>query len=226
MPATLRQDILYSGHDVVTSDHPGCTQTFNLVSKDYLQLGMYTYVCHYVNACDMCPCTKNPRHKPYSPLKPLNIPKRPWKTITMNFIVKLPISHNFNSIWVVCDHLTHAAQFISCYKSMSAPELAWLFLDCIFHYRGLLKSIISDQGSTFVSKFWKDLVSLLKTEIKTLTAYHPQINALTEWTNQMLKTYLCAYFVPARQLGQLSPTHWVCIQQLGKQFHQTNSIFC
>lgn len=193
VPASLRQDVLHSRHDVVTSGHPGRTRTFNSVSKDYSWPGMYTYVRRYVDACDICPRTKNPRHKPYGLLKPLDIPERPWKAITMDFIVKLPISHNFDSIWVVCDRLTRAAHFISCRESMSAPELAWLFLDRIFRYHGIPESIVSDRGSTFVSKFWKELMNLLKTEIKTSTAYHPQTNGLTERTNQTLETYLRAY---------------------------------
>ena len=47
----------------------------------------------------------------------------------MDFIVKLPLSHCYNSIWVVCDHLTRAAHFIPCKEAMTVVELAWLFLD-------------------------------------------------------------------------------------------------
>ena len=36
-------------------------------------------------------------------------------------------------------------------------------------------------------------MNLLKTEIKTSTAYHPQMDGLTERTNQTLETYLHAY---------------------------------
>ena len=111
----------------------------------------------------------------------------------MDFIIKLPLSHRYNSIWVVCDCLTCAAHFIPCKEAMTAVELAWLFLDRIFRYHGLPESIISDRGSLFVSHFWKELTTMLQVNHQSSTAYHPQTDGLTERTNQTLKTYLRAY---------------------------------
>ena len=111
----------------------------------------------------------------------------------MDFIVKLPVSHGYDSIWVVCDRLTHAAHFIPCREAMNAPELAYLFLDRIFRLHGLPDSIVSDCGSVFVSRFWKELTTLLQISSDTSTAYHPQTDGLTERTNQTLEAYLRAY---------------------------------
>ena len=111
----------------------------------------------------------------------------------MDFIVKLPVSHGYDSIWVVCDRLSRAAHFIPCNESITAPELAWLFLDRIFRYHGLPDSIISDRGSLFVSCFWSELMALLQVDIRTSTAYHPRTDGLTERTNQTLEGYLRVY---------------------------------
>ena len=134
-----------------------------------------------------------PHHKPYGLLHPLEIPDQPWQFIMIDYIVKLLSSYGYNSIWVMCDRLTRYAHFVPCKEILDAPGLAWLFLDHIFHYHSLLDSIISDQGSTFVSTFWKELTTLLQVEHKALTAYHPQTNGLSECTNQTLKAYLHAY---------------------------------
>ena len=154
---------------------------------------MSRYVRNYVEACDTCPRIKDPRHKPYGLLQPLDIPQRPWQSISMDFIVKLPMSRGYDSIWVVCDRLTRAAHFIPCNETITAQELAWLFLARIFRLHGLPSHIISDRGSVFVSHFWKALTALLNVELKTSTAYHPQTDGLTERTNQTLETYLRAY---------------------------------
>jgi hypothetical protein len=122
---------------------------------------MNTYVRRYVEACDTCPRIKAPNHKPYGLLQPLDIPSRPWQSISMDFIVKLPVSHGYDSIWVVCDRLTRAAHFVPCNETISAPDLAWLFLDRIFRLHGLPSSIISDRGSVFVSNFRQALTSRL-----------------------------------------------------------------
>ena len=134
-----------------------------------------------------------PRHKPFGLLHPLEIPDRPWLSITMDYIVKLPPSHGYDSIWVVCDRLTRYAHFIPCNETLDAPGLAWLFLDRIFRYHGLPDSIISDWGSTFVSAFWKELTTLLQVKHKASTAYHPQTDGLSERTNQTLEAFLRAY---------------------------------
>ncbi len=134
-----------------------------------------------------------PHHKPFGLLHPLEIPDLPWLSITMDYIVKLPVSHGYDSIWVVCDRLTRYAHFIPCNETLDAPGLAWLFLDRIFRYHGLPDSIILDRGSTFISAFWKELTALLQVEHKASTAYHPQTDGLSERTNQTLEAYLRAY---------------------------------
>ncbi|KAJ2965515.1 hypothetical protein NUW54_g14094 [Trametes sanguinea] len=134
-----------------------------------------------------------PRHKPFGLLQPLEVPHRPWQDITMDHIVKLPLSHGYDSIWVVCDRLTRYAHFIPCTESTDASAFAWLFLDRIFRYHGMPETIVSDRGPLFVSRFWNALTKLLHTKLKFSTAYHPQTDGLTERTNQSLETYLRAY---------------------------------
>ncbi|KAF7345784.1 Transposon Tf2-12 polyprotein [Mycena venus] len=111
----------------------------------------------------------------------------------MDVIVKLPVLHGYDSIFVVCDRLTRAAHFVPCNESLKAPELAWLFLDRIFRYHGLPESIISDRSGVFISQFWSELTRLLQVDACTSMAYHPQTDGLTERTNQTLETYLRAY---------------------------------
>jgi transposase InsO family protein len=111
----------------------------------------------------------------------------------MDFVVKLPKSHNYDSIWVVCHRLTRTAHFVLRVEEMSAPNLAWLFIDHIFRYHGLPNSIVSDHGSLFVSNFWKALTARLHVKLRHSTAYHPCTDGLTEQTNQTLETYLRAY---------------------------------
>lgn len=76
---------------------------------------------------------------------------------------------------------------------MTAPDLTRLFLDRVFRLHGLPNSIISDRSSLFVSHFWRELTRLLQIDSHYSTAYHPQTDGLTEYTNQTLKTYLRAY---------------------------------
>jgi hypothetical protein len=193
VPEHLRKEIVHSRHDALIAGHPGRACTLNLVSRDFLWPGMRTYIRRYVTACPTCAQIKNPQHKPYGLLQPLEIPKHPWRAITMDFIVKLPKSHGYDSIWVICDRLTRAAHFIPIKEATSTPDLVYLFVNRFFRHHGMPDSILSDRGATFVSQFMQEFASRVGIELKHSTAYHPRTDGLTKRTNQTLKTYLCAY---------------------------------
>ena len=91
----------------------------------------------------------------------------------MDFIVKLPPLHSYDSIWVVCNHMTQAAHFIPICESMDAPELSHLYLDQVFCHHGFPQAIVSDRGSIFVSSFFTELMKICSTKMKPSTAFHP-----------------------------------------------------
>ena len=213
VPSSLRSEILYSRHDLVLTGHPGQSITFDLVKHNYSWPRMRTFIWQYISSCEQCSRVKNVTHRPYSLLQPLKIPNWPWQSISMDFIIKLPPSHSYNSIWVVCNQLTRATHFIPIQESMDAPELAWLFLDSIFHHHGFPQVIVSDQGSLFISLFFTQLMKICSTKMKPSTVFHPQTDGLTEQTNQTLwdiPTNLL--FISTRWLGQLFSPCGICIQ--------------
>jgi hypothetical protein len=65
----------------------------------------------------------------------------------MDFIIDLPSSKAFDSIFVVVDWLTKMAHFMRCIKLVTTEEITRLFIDNIYKYHGLLDDIIFDRGS-------------------------------------------------------------------------------
>lgn len=57
--------------------------------------------------------------------------------------------------------------------------------------------LLSDNGPQFVSNFWKEFFSLLQTDIRLTSSYHPQSNGQTERFNRTLIEALRS-FVNAR----------------------------
>ena len=72
----------------------------------------------------------------------------------------------------------------------SAAETAKVFFKEIVKLHGTPKSIVSDRGVQFTSKFWKELCKSLEIKICLSSAYHPQSNGQAERTNQMMEQYL------------------------------------
>ena len=147
----------------------------------------------YVDRCDTCQRNKSPRHKPFGLLQPLPVPTRPWSSLSMDFIVKLPKSKGFDSVFVVVCRFTKQAHFIPCKESMSSSDLADLYINNIFKLHGLPDDIESDRGTVFRSKFWLSLLESLKIKSKLSTAFHPQTDGQTERVNQSIEQYLRCY---------------------------------
>lgn len=132
--------------------------------------------------------------KPYGLLQPLQLPTRKWGSISMDFIVALPLTQNKNdSILVVVDRFTKMIKLLPCKTTITSMQLAQLLYKEIICEYGLPDEIISDRGSTFMSDFIQDLWSLLRTKHRPSTAYRPQTDGQTERMNRMLHEYMRCY---------------------------------
>jgi hypothetical protein len=150
-PCRLR--VLQSRHDSPSAGHFGYNKTMELISKDFWWPQMWKTVKDYVTTCDTYSRSKIPRHRPYGLLQLLSIPETPWTSISMDFIVDLPKSKSFDSVFVVVDYFTKMAHFVPCNKTIIGKETAQLFLENVYKYHGLPDDIISDRGMQFTSKF-------------------------------------------------------------------------
>ena len=158
---------------------------------------MQSEVHKYVDTCSVCQRMKVPRHRPYGELMPLPPPEGPWQSIAMDFIVGLPPSKHreqvFDSVLVVVDRHSKMVRLIPCDKGITAQGLGIVLLDEVFSRFGVPKSIVSDRGSLFTSKYWETMCYYLTIKRKLSTAFHPQTDGQTERLNQVLECYLRCY---------------------------------
>ncbi|KAB2625897.1 S ribonuclease [Pyrus ussuriensis x Pyrus communis] len=125
--------------------------------------------------------------------QPLPVPEWKWENITMDFVYKLPRTHNgFDGIWVIVDRLTKSAHFIPVREKYSLSRLAELFISKVVKYHGVPVSIVSDRDPRFTSKFWVAFQEALGTRLLYSTAYHPQTDGQSERTIQTLEDMLRA----------------------------------
>ncbi|MBW0522653.1 hypothetical protein O181_062368 [Austropuccinia psidii MF-1] len=105
---------------------------------------------------------KNIHHKKFGLLKHLQIQAGPWNSLSMDFITQLPSLNNLDSILVAVDRFSKMAIFIPTYGTVTALELAQIFIHHVSSKHGLPVSIVSDRGSLYVSSFWTNLCQQLK----------------------------------------------------------------
>jgi transposase InsO family protein len=111
----------------------------------------------------------------------------------MDFIVGLPkTSKGYDSIWLIVDRLTKLAHFLPVKTTYSVKTYVELYIAHILSLHGVPKIILSDRGSQFVSRFWKELHDSLGTKLVHSSAYHPQTSGQIERVNQILEDMLRA----------------------------------
>ena len=154
---------------------------------------MKKMVKRFVQSCDVCARSKASRHSPYGLLEPLPVPPRAWSSVSLDFIVDLPVSGGKTCILVFVDRLTKMAHFVGLAAVPSAEETADAFLVCVFRAHGLPDELVSDRGSQFTSRFWSRLTDLLGIQRNLSTAFHPESDGQTEIVNQRLEQYLRCY---------------------------------
>ncbi|MBW0488140.1 hypothetical protein O181_027855 [Austropuccinia psidii MF-1] len=111
----------------------------------------------------------------------------------MDFITHLPLSNNFDSILVVVDRFSKMAIFIPAYVTITALELAQIFISQVFSKHGLQVSSVGARGYLFVSSFWTNSCQQLKISRDLSTSFHPETDRQRERVNQILKLYLWMY---------------------------------
>lgn len=168
-----REEILKLRHDGLTAGHFGRQRTYESIRRDFYWPKMKVDIDNHVKSCLICQKTKPLRIKPYGKLMPLPIATGPWKSISMDFIVKLPLSKGFDSILVVVDRFSKMCHFVACNESMDAERLAELFISNVVKYHGIPMDIVSDRGTHFTSKFWEALCDKMGIKRKLSTAAHP-----------------------------------------------------
>jgi transposase InsO family protein len=89
-------------------------------------------------------------------------------------------------IFVVVDRLGKRAYSIPCRKTVTAKQMARLFIKYVYRTHGPPDTITSDRGPQFISDFWNELCRILGIKLKLSTANHPQTDGQTEIINQYI----------------------------------------
>ncbi|MBW0560808.1 hypothetical protein O181_100523 [Austropuccinia psidii MF-1] len=194
IPVRLTEDIqlniIQKRHYSPLAGHPDQEKTLKLIKRDFYWAGINQFIKDYVSSCKQCSRNKKIHHKIFGLLKCLQIASGPWSSLSIDFITQLAFSNNFDSILVAVERFSKMEIFIPTYGTITALDLAQIFINHVFSKHCLPSSIVSNRGSLFVSPFWTQFCQKLKISRDLSTAFYPGTDGHTERVNQILEQYL------------------------------------
>ena len=170
----------------------------------------------YIPSCPDCQRNKSSTVKLIGPLHPLPILDERGDSVAIDFIGPLPEDNRNYCIVTFTDRLGSDIQLVTTCTDITAEWLVGLFFDKWYCENCLPTNIVSDRDKLFISAFWRALHKLMGVKLKMSTAYHPQTDGASEWTNKTVNQCL-QYHVKRNQLGWSRKLPQIC-------FHMMNTI--
>ena len=192
IPAALKHEILLAGHDDPTAGHLGIFKTYEKLRLRYYWRGMFQDVQHWCRSCVHCAMKKTPRARHKAPLLPIPV-EGAFDRVAVDCVGPFPPSKSGNRYLVVfSDYLTRWPEAFAV-PTIDAPVIARLFVDEIIGRHGAPRTLLSDRGQNFMSRFIREVCKITNTEKVNTTAYHPQTDGLVERLNGTLVQSLSMY---------------------------------
>src|SRR6266566_7183529 len=188
-----RRKILQEIHDVPTGGHPGISNTWTLVNRNYEGPQLHQFVENYIKGCTKCQESKVITHMKCAPLYHFNthVEQGSFQYISMNLIIDLPPLNKYNAILTIVDQgCSKAAKFLPCKKTIDGQGIAQLYFRHLLPWFGIPKWVISDRDPRFTSHFTRAICKALNIQQNFSTTFHPHTNGQSERMNQWIEGYL------------------------------------
>ncbi len=99
IPPSVAPDILGIAHG---EGHPGFSCCFEIVSRSWFICGLTKLLRSFICYCSQCLALQTRRHPLYGSLQPIESPPVPFITLTLDFVLALPLSkERYNAIMSV-----------------------------------------------------------------------------------------------------------------------------
>lgn len=187
------EHIIKDFHESTLGGHQGVIRTFNRLKKYYSFPKMISKIKSFIKKCDSCQRNKFQRNQK-NPMKITSTSNYPFEKIFLDIVGPIsPISHSGNKyILTMQDDLTKFSVGIPI-PNQEAQLIAKTFSEHFICNYGCPTSIQTDQGSNFMSNFFKELCVILNIKKLNSTAYHPESQGALERSHRTLGEYLRNY---------------------------------
>lgn len=196
------EEALKECHSSLVGGHRDAKTTLEkLKEKGFLWESMNKDTKEYVEKCEICQRTKITQHVKL-PMKITDTPSYPWIKIAIDIVGPLIPTTQGNKYILTVRDLFSMFTFAIPMENITAENVARKLVDEIFTKFSMPEIILSDRGSNFCSKLFKNICKLFGIQHIKTTAFRPQSNGSLERFHRTMKTYL-AQFAEVREWDQL-----------------------
>jgi len=195
----LQMNLIREMHNQSSVDHSDLLRTVKVIKRNYYWSFMRKTIDQYIWNCYIYQRSKTFKDKSNDLLQSLLISKQRWQDITMNFIINLFDSYDYNVILTVICRLSKKRHYISCIiddENITVERTAEMLIQWVYQTHDLSSFIVFNQDTQFTFILWKFLCKWLSISLWLFIIYHSQIDDQSEWVNQNVKRYLrsfCSY---------------------------------
>jgi hypothetical protein len=195
VPQTLVQQVISMNHDPMFVANPGRKRTYDLISLRYWWPKMRQTIDDYVMGCDPCQRRKDGREY-RAPLGEVEEPSEPFEITSMDIMGPYPLTPRKNEYLLT--FIDHFSKHVEAYSipDQTAETCARVYATQIITKNGCGTTLITDQGRSFVSSFFKETCKILKVKKVQTSPYHPCSN-LVERFHKSLHDGLSHYIASA-----------------------------
>jgi hypothetical protein len=162
---------------------------------------------NYLSACDECHRIKQGREYT-APLGEVRQPTYPFEIISMDICGQYPLTPRKNKyLLTFIDHFTKYAEAIPI-QDMAAETCTRAYTTHVIARHGTGSILVTDQGRSFTSVFFKETCKILGIKQVNTSAYHPQANGMIERYHCMIEQYHKTMNQGLSHYANASGTNW------------------
>ena len=209
-------DILKQFHDSKLGGHLGINKTIRKIQNQFRWKNMKSDVKNYVKNCTSCQKNKITNKHVKQPLAITSTSSRPFEKIFLDIVGPLTTTLTGNTyILTMQDDLTKYSLGIPI-PDHQANTVAEAFVVHFVCVHGIPETILTDQGTEFLSKTFSEVCRLLKINKVNTSPFHPQTNGSLERSYRTLAEYLRHYVDKnlSNLIKNLRPSVTLCIFRL------------
>lgn len=185
VPASLQPRLLRLAHYPQIAGHPGGRKMYQTLRKRYYWPGLALSCYHTVRACAACARERILLQANSTPLR-LFPPSGPLEDVAMDILCHLhPSGRGHTNLLVIVDRFTKLVRAVPM-KGTNAFQIAKAFTTNWAFVYGVPKTVLTDNGPQFCSKFLRQTHRILGAKPQFTTTYHPKANGQTERFNRTI----------------------------------------